>query len=336
MTGLQDPAGPAVDDVSGEDPAADGRSASRLRTILGLLVSAISLMALVWWALKQERPRFPSQAGDLALIGVGVLVYALATLARSWRWHVILRRAGVGHGVKDAFALVPVGYMGNTVLPARGGELLRILLMGERSTARRREILGTIIGERLLDAATLALLFVGLTLAGVAGNPAGDRPALIAAVALVLAAVGLFAYLRLRRAGRFETFAAKVRPVAGAAKPLLSIAGAGLAALTFGVWVMEGTIVWLVGQALDLDISLLEGCFVLVLTAFFSLVPAAPGYVGTFDAAVVFGLKALGVTGGQAVAFGVLVRFILFFPVAVVGLVLLVTRYGGLRRLRRA
>ena len=88
-------------------------------------------------------------------------------------------------------------------------------------------------------------------------------------------------------------------------------------------------------QALSLDIGPVEGCFLLVLTAFFSLIPAAPGYVGTFDAAVVFGLHALSVDGGQAVAYALLVRFVLFVPITVAGLILLVTRYGGLRQLRR-
>ena len=53
-----------------------------------------------------------------------------------------------------------------------------------------------------------------------------------------------------------------------------------------------------------------------------------------FDAAVIFGLKALDVTGGSAVAFAVLVRFVLFAPITIAGLALLIGRYGGLRRLR--
>jgi uncharacterized membrane protein YbhN (UPF0104 family) len=71
-----------------------------------------------------------------------------------------------------------------------------------------------------------------------------------------------------------------------------------------------------------------------VLASFFALIPAAPGYVGTFDSAVLFGLHALKVAGGNAVAFAVLVRFVMFVPITAVGLVLLVTRYGGIRELR--
>jgi glycosyltransferase 2 family protein len=254
---------------------------------------------------------------------------------RGWRWHAIMRHGHVEHEPVDAYALVPVGYMGNTVLPARGGEVLRILLHSRRSSAKRREVLGTIVSERLLDAFSLALLFVALTWIGVADSPVGQRPALIALLILGALSVALQGYLMLRRRGHLERFAATVRPVARASRPLLGRWGAALCAVTLGVWCIEGVIFWLVAQSLELDVTVPEGLFLLVLTAFFSLIPAAPGYVGTFDAAVVFGLKAVGVVGGQAVAFALLVRFVLFVPITVAGLALLVTRYGGLRQLRR-
>jgi uncharacterized membrane protein YbhN (UPF0104 family) len=320
-----------------EAPTADAQTRRRvnLRALVGLLVSLVSLTAFVWWASRQDAPKFPTEAEDWALLVAAVGVYGLATLARSWRWHEIMKRADVGHRRADAFALVPVGYMGNTVLPARGGELLRIFLLAGRADARRREVLGTIIGERLLDAGSLIVLFVILTAAHVAGNPAGDRPAWLAGGALVLGLLALWYYLRLRRRGRLERFAATVRPVARAARPLVGPLGVVLGVVTLVVWLMEGLIFYLVGHSLNLDISLLEGCFVLVLSAFFSLIPAAPGYVGTFEAAVVFGLDALAITGGSALAFALLVRFVLFFPITLVGLILLVSRYGGLRQLYR-
>jgi glycosyltransferase 2 family protein len=66
------------------------------------------------------------------------------------------------------------------------------------------------------------------------------------------------------------------------------------------------------------------------------MLPAAPGYVGTFDAAVVFGVKAVGGTGSAAVSYLLLLRFVLFLPITIVGLIVLVTRYGGWSRLRSA
>jgi uncharacterized protein (TIRG00374 family) len=330
---LQRPAPPARTEPEGSTAAAPVQERrSPLRTLAGVLVSVAALAAVGIWASGQEAPRFPSGAGAWSLLLGAIALYAVATLARGWRWHHILRHASVGHDARDAYALVPVGYMGNTVLPARGGEVMRIVLLARRSDARRREVLGTVLSERTLDAVGLALLFVLLTIAGIEDTSLGDTAAPLTAAALAAGALALAGYLALRRRGHFERFAARVRPVMGAAKPLLGRAGAVLLAATLGVWLLEGVIFYLVAQSLSLDVGVVDGCLLLVLSAFFSLIPAAPGYVGTFDAAVVFGLHAMSVGGGQAIAFALLVRFVLFVPITLCGLVLLLTRYGGHRR----
>jgi len=84
------------------------------------------------------------------------------------------------------------------------------------------------------------------------------------------------------------------------------------------------------------ELGLLDALYVVALTNLFALVPAAPGYVGTFDAAVLFALDSLGASGSQALSYLVVVRFVLFVPITVVGLVFLLTRYGGWSRLRAA
>jgi uncharacterized protein (TIRG00374 family) len=307
---------------------------SPLRTLAGVVVSVAALVAVGIWASGQEAPRFPTEPGDWALLLLAVALYGVATLARGWRWDHILRHADVGHDAKDAYALVPVGYMGNTVLPARGGEVMRIVLLARRSGARRRQVLGTVLSERMLDAVSLALLFVLLAVLGIEDSSLGHTAAPIAAGVLVAGALALAGYMALRRRGRFERFAATVRPVMGAARPMVGRAGAVLLAATLGVWLLEGVIFYLVAQSLSLEVGVVDGCMLLVLSAFFSLIPAAPGYVGTFDAAVVFGLHAMSVSGGQALAFALLVRFVLFVPITLCGLLLLLSRYGGLRRAR--
>jgi uncharacterized membrane protein YbhN (UPF0104 family) len=302
-----------------------------VRGLLGLVVSLVSLAAFVWWALHQKKPHFPSSAEDLAPLVLAVALYGVATVIRGWRWHKILSRAGVDHERKDALGLTVVGYMGNTILPARGGEVLRVLLLGERSTSRRREILGTIVAERLLDAGALVIIFAVVTWSGVAGTHKGKLPAAIGLAVIAAGAIVLAFYIQLRMKGRLERFAAAVRPFVRASRLLFGRLGVMLGLVTCGVWVLEGVIFWLIGSSLNLGIDVLEGTFLTVLTSFFLLVPAAPGYIGTFDGALVVGLHAIGIKGGQALAFVLLARFVLFVPVTVAGLILMVVRYGGLR-----
>lgn len=306
------------------------------RDIVGAVVSIGALAAVVVWALGQPAPHFPHAPDRIALLFVAVGVYALATLLRGWRWDRVLRSMSIGHRRGDAYSLVCVGYMGNNVLPARGGELLRVMLMAPRTQARRRELLGSVIAERVIDVVALAGLFAVMTLASVAGSPVGKAPAWVALGGGAAGVIGLAVYIRLRRRGRFEKFAATIRPVARASKILTRPEGGALVGVTAFVWMLEGVVFWLVGRSLGLDLDLVGGTFLVVLASFFALIPAAPGYVGTFDTAVLFGLHALKVTGGNAVAFAVLVRFVMFVPITAVGLVLLMTRHGGIRQLTSA
>src|SRR5918999_4956976 len=160
---------------------ADVRRAG-VTSALGLAISAASLVAVVWWILRQPAPELPESGLGFAWIGLALLTIACTLVLRGWRWHRVLALAGIPHRRRDAYGLTAVGYMGNNVLPARGGELLKIGLLGERTSARRREVLGTVIVERVLDAAVLAVLFVVLTWANVKGSAdAGATPALVAA-----------------------------------------------------------------------------------------------------------------------------------------------------------
>lgn len=323
-------------------PAAGLRTASRgptarwsaARRLAGPVVSVLSLAAVVWWALHQQAPRWPTGAASLLLLTLALLVYAGVTGVRGVRWHAILRRAGVGASMADTQALIVVGYMGNTVLPARGGELLRTLLLGGRTGASRVTILGTILAERLLD--ILALLAMLLVLAFVTATDVGSSSQLALAAAIVLLGVMGLLLLgwRLGHSGRLRSLSSRVAALTLASRNLLSAQGAMLALLTTVVWLGEGCIYWLVAQALAIQLDFLQGCFLVVLSSLAATIPAAPGYAGTYDAAIQFGLSAMHVRAGPAVAFGLLVRLVIFVPITVAGLVLVVLRYGGLSSLR--
>jgi glycosyltransferase 2 family protein len=304
----------------------------RVTSWLGVLVSIVALAAVAWWISRQESPRLPESGMGYAWLGLALLLTAVTLALRGWRWHRILQLSGVPHRSRDALGLTLVAYMGNNVLPARGGELLKIGLMGERTTARRREVLGTVLVERSLDAAVLALLFAALTWTGVDGAAGGDGSATIAAVGLGVAAASLAGYMWLRRRGRFERFAAAVRPVAGAFRLFTRPAGVPPAVASLVIWCLEGLTFLIIARAIGVELELPSALAVVVLASLFAAIPAAPGYVGTFDAGILVGLSATGVVGGDAVGVLLLARFVWFVPVTLVGLGVLVFGYGGLRR----
>jgi hypothetical protein len=88
----------------------------------------------------------------------------------------------------------------------------------------------------------------------------------------------------------------------------------------------------LVGRSLGIQLGMLPALLTNVIASLFSALPAGPGYAGSYDAGILLGLHASHVNGGLAVGFLLLIRAVVFVPVTLVGLVVLVVRYGGLRR----
>jgi uncharacterized membrane protein YbhN (UPF0104 family) len=304
------------------------------KRLVWIVVSIVSLGAVVWWATRQHAPKMPTSAVAVGWLAASLGAYGLAIVLRGWRWHRILNLSRIPHERADAFWLMPVTYMGNTVLPLRGGEILRISLMSKRAHAGVREVTGTVIAERILDVATLAVLFAVLTWSGVDGAPTGKIAAYLAAGCVLLAAALLFVYLLLRRRGRFDTFAGRIRPYAHGSRLFAHAEGWKLAGMSGLIWLLEGVTVMLVGRSLGIHLDLLAALLTNVIATLFSAVPAGPAYAGSYDAGILLGLHAASVNGAVALGFLLLVRFIVFVPVTIVGLFVLVLRYGGLRRNR--
>jgi glycosyltransferase 2 family protein len=310
---------------------------NRRFALIQVACSLIALAAVVWWASKQETPTLPSDSRSIAWLVAGVGIYSIATLLRAERWHRILHLTGVDAKRSDSYALTTVGYMGNNVLPARAGEMLRVMLLSPRAEAGKRELLGTVVAERVLDAIALASIFLVVAY-GILRNTVleSDRPLLVLATAVGLAIIGLFALQILRRRGALERMREFLRPMAGATRALLSRTGVVLLAGSFVLWAAEASVYMAVGHATGLDISGMGALYLMAFTNLVAMIPAAPGYLGTFDAAVVLGVRAIGGTKSAALPYLLLLRFVLFVPITLVGLIMLVTRYGGWSRLRAA
>lgn len=302
-----------------------------------VMLSVVALGAVVWWASHQDPPEIPSGGDAIAWLVGALALYALATVVRAERWHAILRETGVKARRADCYGLSVVGYMGNNVLPARAGEALRVVLLDGRTGGGKRKILGTIVVERLLDVIVLMTIFVLTVYLVLEGDVVPtDEPLLIAGIGFAALALLVAVLWVVHRRGGLHRIRTILRPLADAPRALLNRQGAVLLAVTFVLWAIEAGVYLSVARAIDLDISTAGALYLVALTNFVAALPAAPGSIGTFDAAVAFGAKALGATGSVAVTYLLLLRFVLYVPITIVGLVVLVARYGGWARLRQA
>jgi uncharacterized membrane protein YbhN (UPF0104 family) len=296
------------------------------------VVSVVALAAVVWWASRQQLPDLPAASVALPRLAVALALYTLATCLRGERWMRLLRGAGARLSRTDSYAVTTVGYMGNNALPARAGDILKSVLSTRQARTPTADGFGTLVAERVLDALALVVIFA--VLVTTLSLPLGVQGWMLAAVGVALAlAAAAAAFL-----GRDTGAGQRVREIAtrllAPTRRLWSPTGAGLLVLSIVLWVIEGSVYAVLGPVAGVHLSLLDGLYIMSLANLVALVPAAPGYLGTFDAAVLLGVRLVaGGTHVAALSYAVVVRFVLFVPITLVGLVALVVRYGGLRRM---
>ena len=328
---------PDPDAAVGGDPLLPGpepprRGGLSRLSIVGLVVSVVAVGGVVWWALRQEPPKFPDDASEWGALAGAIALYALATLVRGERWRSLLLAEGATPSRADAQGINVVGYAVNNILPARAGDAVRVILMSPRAGVSMKTVLGTLLAERLLDIAVILTLFVvvGYGLLGEVGG--GDVGWIALATAGVATAVAV-AVVLVRRNERLHDL---VAPILSSTLQLRGKHGLTLLAVTVVIWALEAGVWMSVGAAAGFAMNPIEGCYIVALASVFALIPSGPGYAGTQDAAAITGILALGGTHSQAVTYLILVRFVIAVPITVVGLSLAAWRYGGLRQLRRA
>lgn len=300
------------------------------RRLIGMAVSVATLAASIVWASRQDAPELPTSASSLLCLGAALAVYLCALGLRGFRWKAILDRAGVPLENLDPYAICTIGYMGNIVLPFRGGEALRIVLVRQRAHVPWGVAVGSVVPERILDAFTLGALFAAFAFSAAVETPGGRAAAVAALLATIgIAAAGFVAH-RARGLPRLEPLAARLRPFAQASRPLLTPAALWLVALSLLISALDGIVFWLIAESLSLPLNPIDGIGLAVVAAAASLVPAGPAFAGTLDLALLVSLGALGVNSGPAISFAILLRFVVFVPVTAIGLLLAAFRYGGL------
>ena len=268
----------------------------------------------------------------LASLAVALATYAL----RALRWGLILRPVGRA-GTANVLGCTAAGFATSTVLPARAGEIVRPLLLTARTGMPAAATLASILTERLLDGATVLVLF-GAGVLFVAGdlNPANLpflRDTALLTTAGLAAAVALVWFLLRRREATVRRIASwlpeRFRARAGSflhhlldglevlrtPRRLIEIA-----VWSLGLWIVIGWQLVLLGKAFGLRLSLGQA-FVVVAVSVIGLAVPAPAGVGGFHWAIRFGLtQFVGVDVSTSTAFALLHHAICFFPITVLGL----------------
>lgn len=301
-----------------------------LLVVAGLLISALAA-AFVLARFDIQGARDTLARAQLPPIGLALILLAGGLALRSVRWSILLgSQPGERPTAGRVAPVMLVGYLGNTLLPARLGELLRAWLITRRCDVSLAQAVSSVVVERVVDTTVLALL---ASMAAIGLRAPAWIVQLSVVVAIVAGAVlGLLAAGAAGAAIRALVRAARPVPSLSAALLRLSIAvapidrygpsriaaAAGLSALA---WCMDSAVVWLAGVALSIGISPGVALLITAVTVLGTAVPAAPGYLGTFELALAATAGAFGVPPAQGLALGLLAHAVSLIPITLAGVV---------------
>jgi uncharacterized protein (TIRG00374 family) len=315
--------------------------------ILGILITLVCL-GLAFYRVDYDGLFSALARANYLLLLPALLLWLVGYLTRTVRWRVILGGAGPG-SLFELFGVLMVGFATNNLLPARLGEVARAYLMRQRTGMRKTFVLASIFLERLFDG--LALVAVIMVLSSLVRLPGWGREVELASMALFVGAAGGVAILLYRHelAARIVGLAARQLPrrFASFATSAFGSFIHGLSSmrrpnvvvstslLSLVVWTIEWAAYYSVASAFDLGLSSMDlaaACaFLLVVVNLGIMLPAAPGYVGTFQFFAVSSLAVWGIPKEPALAVAIVAHLAQYILVTAIGLAFFGREHVSLR-----
>lgn len=276
---------------------------------------------------------------DYRYILLAVICTFISYFLRAVRWHYLLI-AEKPIPLSSLYPATIIGYMANNLLPARLGEFVRAFVLAQREGLQTPTVFASLVIDRLFDGFTvmLILLFTLLTLRlpqGLAEAETVLRTGGIVTFALYAAVVAFLLLLKRQTVRTLAWTGILLRPfpqkLSDRLIPLLgsfiggirmSSKGGHLAAVlasSLGVWMFCVIPVDMVLQGFGIHLPITASMFILVLLVFAVMVPASPGFIGTYHYACFKGLSAFGIAESTAVSIALILHGTAFFPVIIAG-----------------
>jgi uncharacterized protein (TIRG00374 family) len=326
--------------------------ANRWQTILRLAIGTAATVAFLWLFLRiahlgeawEEIKRLPWWS----IVGaVGFVLLNCAFIALRWRY--LFSAARYQTNTWRLFKIFCVGAGANNVLPARGGDLLRLESVRQHFRIPPFVTAGTLFAERLLDGVVLSVwILMGALIIGETGILLLAGIGLSAGCTLGIVLVA-FAAKRPERAeeivwkltkrlpmhwhtrvGRWTANFVEGLGAFRARRPLLRAlwTSAAIWLADFGMYVIVGK-----GFGIDLEVGgyfLLEGVGNLALG-----VPATAAGLGSFDYLTLVSAQQLGVQPELGTPYVLVVHAMVVIPVTLLGAVFLRGAFPSVFGIRR-
>ena len=326
-----------------------GRRAHLQAAIVGTLIGVGCIVLVLRQVdLKQSWNTLGRLNGPFLVVPVVVFLTNLPL--RAWRWQMIFP-ASSRPRFGDCLAVLGIGNMANFVLPARAGDVARCILLGNGTTlSGSSRALATLAVEKILDGVALIgmVLFAAWSL-----HPPHWLFQILRVAAFVFSGA-ILAVILLRHQTRSLTGVANrllrilhMSFLERGANRLLTSLSDGLSVVdsaqqmfilflaTAAIWITEAVLIWGLGGALELGISLKSAVIASAVLGLGLMIPAAPGGLGTYELFGTEAFKLTGIASSGALALTIVIHAWVYVVNITAGLCLLALKGISVAQLRR-
>ncbi len=305
-------------------------------TIIGWIVSIALIAALAarldWHTIAAGlvRARW-SMLALAAILNIGVV----ALKALRWQW---LMGAAKGPGFPAIFNATMIGLAGNNVMPVRGGDWLKIYLLGKWARTSKAALASITGLDKLFEAMSILVLFGALSFHSTFPEWVQRGTLIVSIVTAVSLAICILLLMHHRKSQRIGSDSAgrisRIASALGSGMEMLSrkhMIAATLILSIISCLAQIGTII-LCQKAFGLQLDIWMPAIVFVAINLAIIIPSAPSGVGPFEAAAVLAYTWLGLSPESAFNIALVYHAVQFIPVTAIGAALYFKEISGSKR----
>ncbi|HNE83985.1 MAG TPA: lysylphosphatidylglycerol synthase transmembrane domain-containing protein [bacterium] len=310
-----------------------------MKKVLFLLLNVLVSVFFVWLATRGiDWTQLGSSLTSISLTLVifSVIINQFSLWLRAWRWKFLLAP------LKDVptlslFSNVSIGFMINNILPFRLGEIARGYILKKEHQISFTASMATVVVERVIDVISLLTVFGVLVIIfpfpewiKTAGMVVGaiDLAAIIfmillvknteATCRLVQSMISVFPDSLKQRVDRLlRSFVSGITFTHALGTTVV------IAMLSFLIWAVYTVSIWIMFKACNAPelatLDLIDATIVMTFSSFAVMIPAAPGYVGTFHEVVKQSLMMFRVDREVALGFAIVIHAFNYAAQIVIG-----------------
>ena len=237
---------------------------------------------------------------DLFYGTLSLIILLTSNIVRALRWQILAYPIDK-ISIKPAFSSIMIGYFGNSILPFRMGEFLRAYVLAEKTSLNVPTAFGTIVTERILDFVGLSLLIL-LTILVYPVDWINQKIIIGVVILSLTAFVFVFYFKEINEIFLFDLKKIRLLQKSTVLKIIeilerlingaVAIRSTNKVMLIFLytvlIWLMYCFSTYFALLSIGISIKWYEVCVLMISTSLAISVPAAPAYVGTYHATVVY------------------------------------------------